>query len=168
MIHLITGGERSGKSSYAQQLALEASNEPIYLATAKVWDDNFKQRVDRHKTERDKRWQLIESEIKLFDPLPNGSRAVVIDCITLWLTNFFSHFKSHKNKALEAAKCEIDQLSKYSGNLFIVTNEIGMGVHAHNQVARDFVELQGWTNQYLAQKATEVTFMVSGIPMKIK
>ncbi|MEM6360589.1 MAG: bifunctional adenosylcobinamide kinase/adenosylcobinamide-phosphate guanylyltransferase [Bacteroidota bacterium] len=168
MIHLITGGERSGKSSYAQHLALEASNAPIYLATAKVWDDDFKQRIDRHKTERDERWQLIESEMKLFDPLPENSSAVVIDCITLWLTNFFSHFKSDKEKTLEAAKNEINQLTRYSGNLFIVTNEIGMGVHAHNQAARDFVELQGWTNQYLAKKAIRVILMVSGIPMQVK
>ncbi|MEM6525984.1 MAG: bifunctional adenosylcobinamide kinase/adenosylcobinamide-phosphate guanylyltransferase [Bacteroidota bacterium] len=168
MIHLITGGERSGKSSYAQQLALEASDEPIYLATAKVWDDGFKRRIERHKTERDQRWQLIESELKLFDPIRNNTNTVVIDCITLWLTNYFSHFKSDKNRALEAAEDEIDLLAEYTGNLFIVTNEIGMGVHAHNQVARDFVELQGWTNQYLAQKADRVTFMVSGIPMKIK
>lgn len=168
MIHLITGGERSGKSSYAQRLALEASDRPVYLATAKVWDDEFKQRIDRHKTERDHRWRLIESETQLTDRLPDGKEIIVIDCITLWLTNFFSFFKSDKNKTLDAARGEIDKLDQYAGKLFIVTNEIGMGVHADGKSARDFVELQGWTNQYLAKKSDKVTLMISGIPMTVK
>ncbi|MEM9857026.1 MAG: bifunctional adenosylcobinamide kinase/adenosylcobinamide-phosphate guanylyltransferase [Bacteroidota bacterium] len=168
MIHMITGGERSGKSSYAQQLALEASNVPIYFATAKVWDNEFKERIRRHKTERDQRWQLIESEIEIFRCLPESGRTVVIDCITLWLTNLFSFHKSDKRQAFDEAKQEVNQLSAYPGNLFVVTNEIGMGVHAPHSTTRDFVELQGWTNQHLGKNADKVTLMVSGIPMTVK
>ena len=167
-MHLITGGERSGKSSYAQRLALELSDAPVYIATAKVWDDEFKQRVDRHKNERDERWHLIESEIEIASHLPENNGVVVIDCITLWLTNFFSVYKGDKAKALKEAKKEVDKLDAYNGNLFIVTNEIGMGVHGHEKSTRNFVELQGWINQYVAKKADNVTLMVSGIPMVVK
>lgn len=167
MIHFITGGERSGKSGFAQQKALECSDLPYYLATAKVWDGNFKERIDRHQKDRDNRWTTIEEQTELNSVLPNNS-TVVIDCVTLWLTNLYSNNQSDKIKSLELAKKEVDQLAKYQGNLFIISNEIGMGLHGHTQSARDFVELQGWTNQYIAKLADRVTFMVSGIPMQVK
>jgi len=167
MIHLITGGERSGKSGYAQKLAEEMSDDPIYLATAKVWDDGFKSRVKRHQADRDSRWQTIEEQTKLSSVLPDN-RVVLIDCVTLWLTNYFSQYKGDKERCLEEAKAEFEKLQNYDGTLIIITNEIGMGVHAHNQSTRDFVELQGWVNQHIAKHASKVTLMVSGIPMKMK
>lgn len=88
MIYLITGGQRSGKSSYAQELALSLTDEPIYVATARVWDDDFQARVERHKEDRDERWTTMEVEKALAD-LDLDGKVAVIDCITLWLTNFF-------------------------------------------------------------------------------
>lgn len=167
MIHFITGGERSGKSGYAQSLALDLTSNPIYLATAKVWDGSFQERVDRHKSDRDDRWTNIEEQIALSEVIPDG-KVVVVDCVTLWLTNFFSLHKSDKNKSLEAAKKEFDKLRSYNGSLIIISNEIGMGLHGNSQMARDFVELQGWMNQYIAKAADSATFMVSGLPMKVK
>ena len=167
MITYISGGERSGKSGFAQNLALELTNEPVYLATAKIWDSDFKARIARHQADRDERWTNVEEHIHLSKVLPT-QRIVVIDCVTLWLTNLFSKFKSDKNKAFEYATQEFNQLLKYNGHLIFISNEIGMGLHAHEKVSRDFVELQGWTNQLIAKKADEAYFMVSGLPIKIK
>ena len=84
----ITGGARSGKSRYAQTLALQHSGQPVYVATARIWDEDFRQRVDRHRQDRDARWTSMEEE-KQLSKLPLQGRTVVIDCVTLWITNFF-------------------------------------------------------------------------------
>src|SRR5581483_1473774 len=85
----ITGGARSGKSRYAHTLALQHSPNPVYVATARIWDKEFEERVDRHRRERDERWTTMEEE-KYLSQLPLRGRTAVIDCVTLWVTNFFS------------------------------------------------------------------------------
>ncbi len=168
MIYLITGGERSGKSSYAQSLALQLSDTPIYVATARKWDDDFQKRIDRHQEERDECWTNIEKEKNLSEIDFTGKTAL-IDCVTLWLTNFFVDHKNDVSLSLEEAKAEFEKMtSQPDTTLIIVTNEIGMGVHAETHIGRKFTELQGWMNQFLASKADEVVLMVSGIPVKIK
>ncbi|MBF4518818.1 bifunctional adenosylcobinamide kinase/adenosylcobinamide-phosphate guanylyltransferase [Flavobacterium sp. ANB] len=168
MIHLITGGERSGKSSYAQNLALQLSNSPIYVATARKWDDDFENRIDRHQKERDKRWTNIENE-KYLSEIDFSGKVALIDCVTLWLTNFFVDNQNDVDLSLEEAKKEFLSIANQENvTLIIVTNEIGMGVHAQTHIGRKFTELQGWMNQFLTAKADEVVLMVSGIPVKIK
>lgn len=168
MIYLITGGERSGKSSYAQDLALRLSNSPLYVATARKWDADFKNRIDRHQLDRDERWTNIEKE-KHLSEIDFSGKVALIDCVTLWLTNFFVDTKNDVTESLEQAKKEfLLMASQENATLIIVTNEIGMGVHAETHIGRKFTELQGWMNQFLASKADEVVLMISGIPVKIK
>lgn len=168
MIYLITGGERSGKSSYAQNLALQLSNSPIYVATARKWDSDFQNRIDRHQLERDERWTNIEKE-KHLSEIDFSGKVALIDCVTLWLTNFFVDNKNDVTLSLEEAKKEFLSIANQeNATLIIVTNEIGMGVHASTEIGRKFTELQGWMNQFLASNADEVVLMVSGIPVKIK
>jgi adenosylcobinamide kinase/adenosylcobinamide-phosphate guanylyltransferase len=168
MIYLITGGERSGKSSYAQNLALQLSDSPIYVATARKWDDDFQNRIDRHQQERDGSWTNIEKE-KYLSEIDFSGKVALIDCVTLWLTNFFVDNKNDVALSLEEAKNEFLSIAnQVNATLIIVTNEIGMGVHADTHIGRKFTELQGWMNQFLASKADEVVLMVSGIPVKIK
>lgn len=166
-IILVTGGARSGKSRYAQSLALEFCTNPVYVATAKVWDEDFEQRVKRHQNERDERWTNIEEQRKVSD-LSIDNRVAVIDCVTLWLTNFFIDAKNNIDEALVLFKKEIDRLTKKPGTFIIITNEIGMGVHAASETGRKFTDLQGWANQYAATVANKVVLMVSGIPVIIK
>lgn len=166
-IILITGGARSGKSSYAQQLALSFSDSPVYVATAKVWDDDFKQRIKRHQNERDERWTNFEEQ-KNVSALQIDNRICVIDCVTLWLTNFFIDTKNDIDLSLALFKKEIIVLKEKPGTFIIITNEIGMGVHADSEVGRKFIDLQGWANQYVASVADKVVLMVSGIPVVIK
>jgi len=167
MIYYITGGERSGKSGYAQDLALKLSNTPTYLATSRVWDGDFEKRVQRHISDRDDRWTTIEEE-KHIGSLDLSGKVVVIDCVTLWLTNWYIDTKNNVEESLEKAKKELVLLFKQEATIIIISNEIGMGVHAQTEVGRKFTELQGWVNQFIAKNADEAVFMVSGLPLKLK
>ncbi len=167
MIIFITGGARSGKSKYAQERALSLSNNPVYVATAKLWDDDFEKRVKRHQSDRDERWTNFEEQFNV-SALPIDNRIAMIDCVTLWLTNFFVDTKNDIDASLALLKKEIDALIVKPGTFIIISNEIGMGVHADSEIGRKFTDLQGWANQYIASKADEVVLMVSGIAVKIK
>lgn len=165
-IILITGGQRSGKSQQAEQLALSLSDHPVYLATAHIWDDEFRERVKRHQERRGSQWTNIEEE-KFLSRHDLTGRVVVIDCVTLWITNFFFE-TSDVAQTLEAAKEEFNRFTAPDATYIFVTNEIGSGGVSENVIQRKFTDLEGWMNQYIAQQADEVVLMVSGIPVKIK
>jgi adenosylcobinamide kinase/adenosylcobinamide-phosphate guanylyltransferase len=166
-IILITGGQRSGKSTKAEELALQMSANPVYLATAHIWDDEFRERVRKHQERRGPEWTNIEEE-KYLSKHDLTGRVVVIDCVTLWLTNWISTETTDIDTILTAAKQEFDRFTAPDATYIFVTNEIGLGGVSTNQLQRRFTDLQGWMNQYIAQKADEVILMVSGIPVKIK
>ena len=166
-IILITGGQRSGKSTKAEELALSLSEEPVYVATAHVWDDEFRERVRRHQQRRGPQWTNIEEELHLSHHDLTG-RVVVIDCVTLWLTNFFFANNSDVDKSLELAKSEFDKITQPEATYIFVTNEIGSGGVSDNALQRQFTDLQGWMNQYIAARADEVFLMVSGIAVEVK
>jgi adenosylcobinamide kinase/adenosylcobinamide-phosphate guanylyltransferase len=167
MIWYITGGERSGKSGYAQRLALEQSQSPLYVATSRIWDEDFKKRVERHVSDRDERWTTLEEE-KYISKLDLKGRVVVVDCVTLWLTNFYTDTKYNLQQSLKLAKEEFDILAKEDCTLIIISNELGMGMHAETEIGRKFVELQGWMNQHIAARADKAVLMISGIPVQLK
>ena len=166
-IILITGGARSGKSTYAEKMALSLSLNPVYLATARIWDEEFRQRVIRHQQRRGPEWTNIEEEKQLSRHQLAG-RIVLIDCVTLWCTNFFFDVKADTDSALTTAKEEFDRFTKQDATFIFVTNEIGMGATSDNETQRKFTDMQGWMNQYIAAQADEVWLMVSGIPVKVK
>ncbi len=163
---LITGGQRSGKSRRAEELALSLSEQPVYLATAHIWDEEFRQRVRRHQERRGPQWTNIEEE-RLLSRHDLTGRVVVIDCVTLWLTNFFTE-NADVEATLTAAKWEFDAFTSHDATYIFVTNEIGSGGVSTNAVQRRFTDLEGWMNQYIAAQADEVILMVSGIAVKIK
>ena len=167
MIYYITGGERSGKSSYAQHLATELSDFPFYLATSRIWDGDFKKRVERHISDRDERWTTIEEE-KYLSKVDLAGKTVVIDCVTLWLTNWYIDTKNNVEESLALGKSELEKVFQQDANIIIISNEIGMGVHAQTEVGRKFTELQGWMNQFIAKRADKAIFMVSGLPLTLK
>jgi len=156
-IIMITGGQRSGKSRYAENLALGLSDRPIYMATAHVWDDEFRLRVKNHQQRRGPQWTNIEEE-KHLSRHDIGGRVVVIDCITLWCTNFFFNRSKAEweqpsvDEALEAVKAEFNRFTTQDATF----------------IQRRFTDLEGWMNQYVASQADEVVLMVSGIPVRIK
>ena len=148
-IILITGGARSGKSSYAERLALSLSPNPVYLATSRIWDEEFRQRVLRHQANRGPEWTNIEEEKELSRHSLEG-RVVLIDCVTLWCTNYFFDLEADTDKALTDVKAEFDRLTQ------------------QDAIQRKFTDMQGWMNQYIASRANRVILMVSGIPVKVK
>ena len=175
-IILITGGQRSGKSEYAERLALSLSDNPVYMATAHVWDEEFRQRVLLHQERRGPQWTNIEEECLLSRHQLPG-RVILIDCLTLWLTNLWYAEKPESPDCpecpavaptLETAKAEFDRFTSQDATFIFVTNEIGYGGVSANTVQRRFTDLMGWMNQYVASQADEVILMVSGIPVKIK
>jgi len=166
-MYFITGGARSGKSKYAMELALQLSPTPLYIATARRWDAEFEHRIQRHVADRGSSWVALEVEKDINAIKLNGSVAV-LDCITLWLTNFFVDNNHDVDKTLKQTREQLDEFIKQESTIFIISNEIGMGVHAATEAGRKFTDLQGWINQYLAEKAERVILMVSGIPVTIK
>jgi len=149
------------------KLAKSLSQKPIYVATARRWDIDFEERIDRHTADRDDSWEVIEKDTKLYE-LDFTNRAVVIDCITLWLTNYWVDTKQNVDSSLESFKKEIDLLVNQDATFIFISNELGMGLHPHEELSRKFVDLQGWANQYVAQKVDKAIFMVSGLPMILK
>lgn len=168
-IILITGGQRSGKSVYAERLALSLSANPVYIATAHIYDDEFRERVRIHQERRGLQWTNIEEEQRL-SRHNVSSRVVLVDCCTLWLTNFMyaEEREREPQEAFEDIKAEFDRLTSQNATFIFVTNEIGLGGISANAVQRHFADALGWFNQYVASKADEVILMVSGIGIKIK
>ena len=165
-IILITGGQRSGKSRQAEEMALSLADNPVYVATAHIWDDEFRERVRKHQERRGPQWTNIEEE-KYLSRHDLTGRVAVIDCVTLWLTNFFFE-SSDVDQTLETVEAEFDRFTAHDATYIFVTNEIGSGGVSENVIQRKFTDLEGWMNQYIASKANEVILMVSGIPVKIK
>ena len=167
-IILITGGQRSGKSRHAEELALSLAEHPVYVATAHVWDEEFRERVRRHQERRGPQWTNIEEE-KYLSRHDLTGRVAVIDCVTLWLTNYFFEGQDQDTQqVLDIVKEEFDRFTAQDATFIFVTNEIGSGGVSMDAVQRRFTDLQGWMNQYIASRADEVILMVSGIPLKVR
>lgn len=166
-ITLITGGQRSGKSSYAQSLALSLTPTPVYLATSRVWDEEHRKRIARHQADRGPEWTNIEEE-KFLSKYDLSNRTIVIDCVTLWGTNFFFDNQSDVDVTLKQLKEEFIRFTSQEAYFIFVTNEIGLGGVSENEIQRKFTDVQGWINQFIAKQADEVILMVSGLPLKIK
>jgi adenosylcobinamide kinase / adenosylcobinamide-phosphate guanylyltransferase len=168
-ITFVLGGARSGKSRHAQALALSLSAHPLYVATSRVWDTDHAERIERHRRERGPEWRTIECELELgaLEPELTGEVAV-IDCVTLWLSNFFADMGSDVEPSLARAKAVVDRLASFRATLIVVSNELGQGLHAPTEVGRKFTDLQGLVNQHIAACAENVAWMVAGIPLYVK
>lgn len=163
----ITGGQRSGKSNFAKRLAEEKSASPIFIATSRVWDDEFAARIKRHQQERGPNWRNLEVEKNISSVKLDGE-VVLLDCITLWLNNFFFDNQYDLEKTLLEVKSEWEAFCKQDFTLIVISNELGMGVIPADIGTRQFADLQGWVNQFIASMADSVYLMVSGISVKIK
>lgn len=177
-IILITGGQRSGKSVFAENMALQLSENPVYVATAHIWDDDFRRRVEIHKARRGEKWENVEEE-KYLGRLQFSKRIVLVDCLTLWATNYFfsDNTCSDNSDAIKELDIEytlnnliseFDKFTNQDATFIFVTNELGCGGVSDNALQRRFTDLLGSLNQYVAHKADDVYMVVSGIPVKIK
>ena len=169
---LILGGVRSGKSRYAQQMASDTGNRVLFLATAEAGDDEMKRRIAKHKSSRPESWRTIEEQMDIAGVLrKNAARAdaVIIDCITVWLSNLLMHNEKLSEKEMTA---EIDRLidayEQGEATYIIVSGEVGLGIVPEHPLGRIFRDYLGLANQRLAGKADSVVLMVAGIAMDLK
>jgi len=164
----ITGGARSGKSSLALNLAEQQGARRAFVATMTPLDDELKRRVALHQAERGDGWETFEEPTEvaaLLERIDNdGFSSVVLDCLTLWLSNIM-----HAGADVTGScKALAGALSKMQTPVFVVSNELGMGVVPDNALAREFRDHMGRLNQLVAGVADEAYLVVSGIPVKIK
>lgn len=166
-ITFITGGQRSGKSTFAMEMALKESSNPVYLATSRIYDEEHRKRIDRHRKDREgKNWETVEEDLQLSKHDLSG-RVVVIDCVTLWANNNFADIKDDE-KCLAVLKHDFDQFVANDAHFIFVSNEIGLCEQSMNELQRRFTALLGWLNQHIASKSDEAYLLVSGIPVMIK
>ncbi|MCD8265732.1 MAG: bifunctional adenosylcobinamide kinase/adenosylcobinamide-phosphate guanylyltransferase [Prevotellaceae bacterium] len=168
-IILVTGGQRSGKSEYAERLALSLSERPLYIATARVGDEEMRLRVERHKRRRAEQWDTIEEPLRLSRCNAEG-RAVLIDCLTLWAANWLPEDGSLPDVelTLEKLKADLDVFLGQEATFILVGNETGLGGISPSALQRSFTDLVGLLNQHAARLSDEVWLVVAGIPIKIK
>lgn len=179
-IILITGGARSGKSSYALKLAESFSSSRVYVATCPspgacsvdFQDDELVRRIERHRKERDGRgWRTVEESLDLLGILQQRPEEVVlIDCLTLWVNNLLLDRKQNLSESDVAEICEnlIDGCRVRAGTVLIVTNEVGWGIVPENSMARLFRDLIGRSNQIIAAAADRVFLLACGLPVALK
>ncbi|MCX5714718.1 MAG: bifunctional adenosylcobinamide kinase/adenosylcobinamide-phosphate guanylyltransferase [Candidatus Omnitrophica bacterium] len=169
-ITFILGGARSGKSSKAISLAKENSNDVAFIATCQALDKEMARRIAAHKESRPAAWKTFECPKDIFSVLEhNGNQfeLVIIDCLTLWVSNLLLEGVKDKDIAEEIRRIVL-ALKKTNSDAIIVSNEVGLGIVPDNELGRVFRDIAGRVNQIVAEKADEVIFMVAGLPWRIK
>ncbi|PKL51764.1 MAG: bifunctional adenosylcobinamide kinase/adenosylcobinamide-phosphate guanylyltransferase [Nitrospira bacterium HGW-Nitrospira-1] len=168
-IVFILGGAKSGKSSFALKKASLLSGKKAYIATAQALDDEMAERIEKHKSVRGSNWDTFEEPTKIsevIEKIGNNYSVITLDCLTLWLSNMMCGSLN----ASEEIERFFDSLriTHHASRLFIVSNEVGMGIVPENELSRRFRDLSGYLNQRVAQIADEVYLVTAGIPIKIK
>lgn len=163
---LVVGGARSGKSAFAEGLVTASGRARRYIATAEAWDDEMRDRIARHQSDRGPAWTTIEAPLDLAAALAGArsDEAVLVDCATLWLTN---HLLAEHDLAAETAGL-LAALAASPAPVVIVSNETGWGIVPENALARRFRDEQGRLNQRLAAVSGLVVTVIAGLPMVLK
>jgi adenosylcobinamide kinase/adenosylcobinamide-phosphate guanylyltransferase len=163
---LVLGGAGSGKSLWAETLVKRGAESRIYLATARVWDDEMRSKVDQHRAQRGPKWTTIEAPLNVSAPLSQArpDQAVLLDCATMWLSN---HLLDGNDLAAQETAFLAD-LAACQAPVVVVSNEVGMSVVPENALARQFREAQGRLNQKLAAQADLVVAVMAGLPLALK
>lgn len=184
MITLVTGGARSGKSSFAEKLCISRSPSAVYVATAQAFDDEMRERITLHQLERSQAnyaWRNVEEPIQLVELLSSWHElcqgevdsppTVLVDCLTLWLSNILLSWEGEQDVQAKV-KAEIarlvDQAEQYPGELILVTNEVGSGIVPEYPLGRLYRDLAGYMNQAISRRSTQVFLVTAGIPIELK
>lgn len=179
---MITGGARSGKSQFAEEIALKYGNDSVlYIATSIPFDDEMKERVKKHKVRRPKEWTTVEAYKGIHDIIEKSDKKVILlDCVTVMVSNLLLEvdmtWDDMSLKDIDEAEAKIsleiegiiNAAKKYTGHVIIVTNEVGMGLVPEYKLGRIFRDISGRMNKKIAENADDVYFMVSGIPVVVK
>jgi adenosylcobinamide kinase/adenosylcobinamide-phosphate guanylyltransferase len=172
-ITLITGGARSGKSAFAEKLAQQrAGDDVLFIATAEALDDEMRERIAQHRAERPPAWHTLEAARELPEAIRETEwmpRLILLDCLTLWVTNELLGDDSNLERRLF---CQLDLITdwvRFQGiALILISNEVGSGIVPDNALSRRYRDTLGRVNAYVADKADQVYLMVAGLPLEIK
>lgn len=173
MIELVLGGARSGKSRYAEQQALNCGLPVLYLATAEAGDAEMQARIAHHQQRRPSAWQTLEEPVELADAIQTHAgpgRCLLIDCLTLWLSNILFDRQGNTQETLFATQraALLDALRACKGRVIMVSNEVGLGVVAADAMTRRFVDEAGFLHQDLARICGRVVLVTAGLPQQLK
>jgi adenosylcobinamide kinase / adenosylcobinamide-phosphate guanylyltransferase len=163
----VLGGARSGKSAYAQGLAESYGPQRLYLATAAPGDEEMAARIARHRADRGPGWTTLEEPLEVAAALPAHARAgrvVVVDCLTLWLTNLILAGRDPAPAVAGLA----DAIGALAGPAILISNEVGMGLVPDHKLGREFRDWQGRANREIAQACDVVIFVAAGLPLQLK
>ncbi|HXR01285.1 MAG TPA: bifunctional adenosylcobinamide kinase/adenosylcobinamide-phosphate guanylyltransferase [Pseudomonas sp.] len=169
MLQLILGGARSGKSRLAERLASESALQVVYIATSQPLDGEMNQRVTLHRQRRPASWGLIEEPLELARVLKQSAaqdRCLLVDCLTLWLTNLL--MLEDPQRLTQERQALLECLAELPGEIIFVSNETGLGVVPLGELTRRYVDEAGWLHQALAERCQRVVFTVAGLPMTLK
>ncbi|MEG4315536.1 bifunctional adenosylcobinamide kinase/adenosylcobinamide-phosphate guanylyltransferase [Pseudomonas sp. FIP_A4] len=169
MLELILGGARSGKSRLAERLAADSDLSVTYIATSQALDGEMAARIVHHRQRRPTHWTLVEEPLQLARVLreqAGAQRCLLVDCLTLWLTNLL--MLEDPARLAEERDAFLECLGELPGRVILVSNETGLGVVPLGELTRRYVDEAGWLHQAVADQAERVTFMVAGLPMTLK
>ena len=169
MRELILGGARSGKSRLAEKLAADSGLAVTYIATSQALDGEMSTRIRQHRERRPAAWALVEEPIELARVLresASAERCLLVDCLTLWLTNLL--MLEDDARLLAEREALLDCLSELPGRIILVSNETGLGVVPMGELTRRYVDEAGWLHQAIAERCQRVVFTVAGLPMLLK
>jgi adenosylcobinamide kinase/adenosylcobinamide-phosphate guanylyltransferase len=165
---LVLGGARSGKTAFAEQLAIRSGTRPAYLATAEALDAEMRDRVESHRAGRAARFTTIEEPLALPAALVRASAShdvILVDCLTLWITNLLV---ANDDVATAVSELGATLVQLKASKVILVSNEVGLGIVPDNAMARTFRDLAGAAHQRLAEICDDVHFIVAGLPMTLK
>jgi len=171
MIIFVTGGARSGKSDFAQDMAEKIEGKRLFLATAQAFDEEMEERIRKHQESRGARWDTLEEPIDLGEAIKSvfgEYKTILVDCLTVWMSNLLLEYPNQNEKISEIVDDFFSSLDELEEKIIIVSNEVGMGIVPDNKLARDYRDQLGFLNQRVAERADEVYLFFSGIPVKIK
>ncbi|MGF6176855.1 bifunctional adenosylcobinamide kinase/adenosylcobinamide-phosphate guanylyltransferase [Ensifer sp. 4252] len=164
---LVLGGARSGKSSFSERLVEASGLNMHYVATGRAWDDEMRERIDHHRARRGEGWTTHEEPldlVSLLTRIDDENRVVLVDCLTLWVTNLMMEGRDIAAEFAALAAFLPDARAR----LILVSNEVGLGIVPENRMARDFRDHAGRLHQIVAEKSAEVYFVAAGLPLKMK
>jgi adenosylcobinamide kinase/adenosylcobinamide-phosphate guanylyltransferase len=173
---LVTGGARSGKSTFAEKLSMFYGEQGVYIATAQIYDEEMRERVALHREQREQTgftWETIEEPYELISLLPTleGTRIVLVDCLTLWLSNILLRCEGQPDaneQVMKQIQGLVEASRNFAGSLIFVTNEVGSGIVPEYKLGRQYRDLAGLMNRKLAEVCEQVYLVTAGIPMEIK
>lgn len=171
MIIFVTGGARSGKSDFAQDMAEKLEGKRLFLATAQAFDEEMRHRIQKHREQRGDRWDTVEEPIYLGRALravAGSYNTILVDCLTLWMSNLLLEYPDQDEKISEIMDDFFLNINEFDGTIIAVSNEVGMGIVPDNKLARLYRDQLGFLNQKMARRADEVHALLSGIPVRIK